>query len=1008
MRLYLSALSLALAPFARGANALAPSDAALERTFSRTVRPFVETYCVSCHGNEKPEAELNLSTYTTMAGVVSGFGNWQLALEKLEAGEMPPEKAKKHPTGQQRGEVVEWIQSLRKNEIQRHAGDPGVVLARRLSNAEYNYTIRDLTGVDLKPTKEFPQDPSNTAGFDNSGESLAMTPSLLDKYIKAARDVANHLFLEPQGFRFAPHPMIVETDRDKYCVHQIIDFYRRQNLDYADYFQAAWAFKHRAALGKPAATLADIAAERKVSAKYLATVLATLDGTREEVGPLAKLQAQWRTLPAPTAADFALARHGCEEMRAYVKTVRAKVEPRFPNITAGGVNGGSQVMMIWKNVQYATHRMKFDATQLQHEGQPMTPTLDVSNEPGAAGEFGPGRTVPVVNQPGDPDLAVPAGQRERYEAAWAKFCGVFPDKFIMEERGRNYFNTKIDRGRYLNAGFHSNMGYFRDDQPLYELILDVQQQKELDAMWVNMDFVANATSRMYVEFNPGRRRRDPGAAATAAAAEPPPLDIVPMSKAQALEMTSQERIKLTHESFLQQAKGSDERGLKAVNDYFTWIDGTLRATEMMRLAAEPSHLAALMKFAERAYRRPLTKDDRNELMAFYREAREKDRLDHETAMRECIVSVLMAPDLTYRIDLAQAGAAVRPLSDYDLASRLSYFLWSSLPDEELLAQAAAGKLHDPKVIAAQARRMVHDPKARALAVEFGGNWLDFRRFEGIGTVDVERFPAFTSELRSAMFEEPVRFTLDVIQANRSVLDFVYANHTFVNPVLAKHYGIPTTATKPDEWVRVDDANRYERGGVLPMAAFLTKNAPGLRTSPVKRGNWVVKQILGEHIPAPPPNVPELPTDEAKLDLPLRDMLARHRQDPNCAACHARFDGFGLVFEGFGPIGERREKDLAGRAIDVRAAFPGGGEGAGMDGLRQHLREWRQNDFVENLSRKLLVYALGRSPMLPDDLLVQEMKRKLVADNFRFGSLIESIVTSPQFLNKRGRDDLAAR
>src|SRR4051794_5201119 len=210
----------------------------------------------------------------------------------------------------------------------------------------------------------------------------------------------------------------------------------------------------------------------------------------------------------------------------------------------------------------------------------------------------------------------------------------------------------------------------------------------------------------------------------------------------------------------------------------------------------------------------------------------------------------MSPEFSYRIDLVGAGGDIQPLSELDLASRLSYFLWSSMPDEELLQHAAAGDLRRPEVIAAQARRMVRDPRTRALAVEFGGSWLDFRRFEELGTVDRQRFPEFTDDLRHAMFEEPVRFLLNVFQTNRSVLDLLYARDTFVNPVLARHYGIPA-GSGGDDWVRVKDADRFDRGGLLPMAAFLTKNAPGLRTSPVKRGNWVVKNILGERIPPPP-------------------------------------------------------------------------------------------------------------------------------------------------------------
>jgi hypothetical protein len=377
-------------------------------------------------------------------------------------------------------------------------------------------------------------------------------------------------------------------------------------------------------------------------------------------------------------------------------------------------------------------------------------------------------------------------------------------------------------------------------------------------------------------------------------------------------------------------------------------------------------------------------------------------------MRELLVSVLMSPMMSYRIDLIGGEQGIHPLSDYDLASRLSYFLWSSIPDDELLAHAAAGDLHKPEVIAQQARRMLKDPRIEALAVEFGGDWLDFRRFEDLNTVDRQRFASFTPELREAMFQEPVHFLVDVFQANRSILDVLYADDTFVNPVLARHYDMPISKVAPDVWLHIPDAGKYGRGGILPMAVFLTKNAPGLRTSPVKRGNWVVKNILGERIPPPPAVVPELPHDEAKSNLSLRDMLAQHRADPNCAACHAHFDSLGLVFEGFGPIGESRTLDLAGRPIDASATFPDGSQGAGLTGLRQYIRDQRQNDFIDNLCGKLVAYGLGRSLILSDDLLISDMHNKLTSDGYRFDDMVESIVTSKQFLTKRGDLDPTER
>ena len=192
-----------------------------------------------------------------------------------------------------------------------------------------------------------------------------------------------------------------------------------------------------------------------------------------------------------------------------------------------------------------------------------------------------------------------------------------------------------------------------------------------------------------------------------------------------------------------------------------------------------------------------------------------------------------------------------------------------------------------------------------------------------------------------------------------------------------------------------------------MSVFLTQNSPGLRTSPVKRGYWVVHKLVGEIIPPPPPVVPELPSDESKTDLPLREVLAQHRSNPVCAACHAKFDTFGLALEGYGPVGEARTKDLAGRPVDTNAVFPGGFQGAGMDGILSYIRDHRQAEFVDNLSRKLLAYALNRSLQLSDEGVVERMESTLPAKEYRFDWLVETIVASPQFRNKRIPDSRAA-
>jgi hypothetical protein len=1014
-------------------RAATPEPPELERRFVETVRPFLVSYCISCHSGEKPMAQVDLGQYSNLRAVVQDHRHWSLVLEKLTAKQMPPPQAKQ-PAPEARQAVIGWIDAVLKNEARKNAGDPGLVLARRLSNAEYNYTIRDLTGVDIRPTREFPVDPANPAGFDNSGESLVMSPALLNKYLQAAREVANHLVLKPNGLAFAPHPMLVETDRDKYCVSQIVDFYQRQATDYSDYFQTAWRFKHRSALGKPKGTLANIAAESKVSPKYLATVWRTLEGPKEDVGPTAKLQVMWRELPAPKGNQLELARDGCDRMRDFVVQLRRKLEPRFPGLTVKGMRTTSQPFLMWKNRQYATHRMDYDRDALQVEGEARMVQIDSTPKNKGAAENNVADEEAAERarnrQPNDPDLRVPAGQRPNYEAAFARFCAVFPDAFYISERGRNYLDPTKDKGRLLSAGFHNLMGYFRDDLPLYELILDEKKQKELDALWQELDFVASANIRTYVQFYFNEAGEAHGRGPESGALRPPDK-----------EVTSQVMIQQVKDSYLAKARASsNEIAIQAIEDHFQSVNAGIRWVERARIEAEPRHLEALQQFAARAYRRPLSQGERTDLLAFYRSLRDKSGLDHEEAMRDSVVGILMSPDFCYRIDLVDTDAApepqvsqhlsqrakttptgasrhtrttpvpqgARPLSDFALASRLSYFLWSSMPDDELLARAADGELRTPEVLAAQVRRMLQDKRARGLATEFAGNWLDFRRFEELNTVDRERFTSFNNELRQAMFEEPIQFFVDVARNDRSVLDFLYANHTFVNPVLAQHYGMPGGAVRSDEWVRVEDATRYGRGGLLPMSVFLTKNAPGLRTSPVKRGYWVVKRVLGEEIPPPPAVVPELPRDEAKLDLPLREVLAKHREDASCASCHARFDSFGLAFEGYGPVGERRTKDLAGRPVDTQATFPGGGEGSGFDGLRNYIRTHRESDFIDNLCRKMLVYALGRSLLLSDEPTIDATRSKLTANGYRLSSLVESIVTSPQFLTKRSQDAVAEK
>jgi hypothetical protein len=954
------------------------SDADLARQFNQTIRPLLTTYCAGCHSGNEAAASLDLQRYVTLESVVNDFSHWQRISRQLSTRAMPP-KEMKQPAEAAREQVIEWIAAVRKNELRKHANDPGPVTARRLSNAEYDYTVRDLTGVDLRPAREFPLDPTNEAGFANSGESLTLSPALLSKYLDAARRIADHLVLKPDTIDFAEQPMLVESDREKYPIRRIVEFYDRQPTDFADYFLAAWHFKQR----KGGATLNAIAIQQKISPRYLSLIWQTLEQTKEDVGPLVKLQAMWRALPAN---DVQAARKGCEQMRDFVVRIRRHTERLFPTLASPGFATNYQPIVMYRNGLLAAHRRDFEPAALRNEGEAAKDFVVTEGPPFGGGEIRELKAniaTYIKERNEDPDLIVPVGQRAKYEAAFARFSRVFPTAFCLKERGRFYPINTMDRERYLGAGLHSALGYFRDDTPLIELILDDKGKHELETLWHEFEFIGDYTLRNYTQFigTNARRVADKRESSQGFAAEA----AIIAQRDLTLRRTNAE---------------TDPRIFEAIRQYFDNANTRIRAIEKARLAAEPRQLESLLQFAARAYRRPLQQTERDELLAYYRQVREQNRLSHEEAMRATLTSVLVSPDFLFRLDRVNATTKANgnaPLSANSLANRLSYFLWSSLPDDELLAHAAAGDLTKPAVLLAQTRRMLKDERARRLATEFGGNWLDFRRFENHNAVDRARFPAFTNQLRAAMYEEPIRFLTDVMQRDLPVQELLYGKHTFVNGVLARHYGMPA---KSEDWQRVDNAHEYGRGGLLPMAVFLTQNAPGQRTSPVKRGYWVVRRVLGEMIPPPPPTVAELPADEAKTSLPLRELLAQHRNNKACAGCHARFDAFGLVFEGYGPTGERRTNDLAGRAIDARAAFADNTQAEGIAGLQAYLRARREQDFLNTLSEKLLAFALGRSLQLSDEPLLETMKTKLAANGYKPSALIETIVTSPQFLNKR--------
>jgi hypothetical protein len=432
--------------------------------------------------------------------------------------------------------------------------------------------------------------------------------------------------------------------------------------------------------------------------------------------------------------------------------------------------------------------------------------------------------------------------------------------------------------------------------------------------------------------------------------------------------------------------------VRRLKDEFDAMQAALRA-------AEPGHVDDALRFAERAWRRPLSPAEQRRLRDFYTQVR-AGGLDHEPATRALLARILVAPAFLYRVEPPPAGRpGIVPLSDWQLASRLSYFLWSSMPDEELRAAADGGRLRDPAELELQARRMLRDPKARRLAAEFFGQWLGFYRFDRFQGMDAGRFPEFTDRLRSTLYEEAVSFFEHIVRDDRPVDEVLFADYTYLNRPLAEHYGIPVSADVGEAFARVDGLAKYHRGGLLGLGAVLAVTSAPRRTSAVKRGDWVLRRIVGTPVPPPPANVGSIPADDVLPDgQTVRQRLEAHRQNASCVNCHARIDPLGFALEPFDPLGRWRDAYGDGRPIDASGTLGDGTTVSGPEGLRDYLHR-EKSQFHRTISTKLLGYALGRAEIVSDRPAIAQMTSDL-AGRGRFADLVVRVVTSGQFRNQR--------
>jgi hypothetical protein len=1088
------------------AQAPAPRRAAAVPSPSHTAQPpaTFQKYCFECHGGTKRKGDVSIEgliRLSAQSSVGAYWEEWNKVAEMLESGEMPPkDKAELFPTDDERAAAGAWIRTALAAYEAEHAGDPGRVTVRRLTSAEYAYALRDLTGIDVEVGVDASSDSVGGEGFTNFGDVQFVEESRIERYLEAAKQVADHAVVGAGQLEF--YADAGKTGLELSALSRINTLYaahgfrvvsgeggRPFGLDrYGKALFVAWHYKHRAALGDPAATLRGLATKEGITGRFAEHIWTVVN--KPNTGyPIRPTVDGWKTLPAPGAdikASVAAARAGCDDLYKALTTWPSWFFARG-DLAAGGAGDESPLV--------------FDDTSLKAE-----PSRHYSYLLGARGGRGRGPSTvlgagaPAPSAPGPVKVYltvtdVNPGSAATPAVIWRNPRVVTRSAVAGAGRGRGAAGPILstqslrealpaDVARTLAFGTSPDgtvMGpedfaatrtvSFSIEVPPGDRVLEFQADAELGRD-------RNAVMRVAISDRPEGSPRDAGQRVilgdpTSAGYEsfrahiaeyvswlppnshgeanpadkdpvPPPFDNTynsPEHDAFVMNVKYQRNDRFFTDNIVD---GADRARLnQAWNDLFgSWpyhdaylgmladhfrltlksrriqdMDAariaalpaavrphvtSLRAhyDEVMRAQAlaQPGHVAAALTFAGRAWRRPLTAAEKVSLRAFYQRSRTVNRLDHDAAIRALLARILVSPAFLYRLETAPPGPE-RPLSGWELASRMSFFLWSSIPDEELRRAAAAGELRDPAMLATQVRRMTADPKARRLATEFFGQWLGFYHFDQYRGVDTGRFPEFTDDVKSAMYDEAISTFEHIVRRDRPVKEMLAADYTFLNKPLAAFYGIQRDVKSPDRVELVEGVNAVDRGGALRLGAVLTSTSAPLRTSPVKRGDWVLRRILGTPTPPPPADAGTIPADDRTFKgLTVRERLAEHKRNATCANCHLRIDPLGFPLEGFDAVGRSRRTYADGKPVDVTGEFADKTTITGTDGLLRYLQQ-QDKQVMTTLSKKMIGYALGRTVRGSDRALIDAMTTG--GSSRTFSDLAVTIVTSRQFRNRVG-------
>ncbi|BDC53001.1 hypothetical protein F183_A53160 [Bryobacterales bacterium F-183] len=1021
-----------------------------------------QQYCAGCHG-KAAMGGVNLEELLK-SPPGEPFQTWDKVAAVLETKRMPPPKMKQ-PSDEERQAAAAWVRSGLKEYAKKHAGDPGKVTVRRLTSGEYGYTIEDLTGLDIKTDRDFVADSVGGEGFTNFGDVQFMQDANLERYLQAAKWVAERAVTASGPLSFYPDPG--KSGLELSAVARIRKIHGENGFRatsgeggkpfgterYGAAILAVWKYKNRAALGKPKATIAEIAKADGVSARFAEHLWNTFQ-TPNKTYPTAVVLEKWNKFP--TGNDLAAAKVASKDLQDFIVNY-----PRFlfgaGAPAAGGLGDERALIISDEEVQVkARQKIVFGIINRSRDKQPFARVyLQVSsvNPDSSTKPLVYWRNTQVRSRGADRAFGEPKALFDIIDEASRQRLGfgsrgAQPNEFVTEGEVATYFDIPTpDAGGTFSLTIEPEIGpgdsivrcllsdkeNIATGRPISALVGDPKLPSY--KVWKKnlLDFAANLPSNSHGEATPADK--DPIPAPFNNVYNQPERDRYHvkvkyyrtdkflydkiLSDAQRAELDHawndllgsfeyhDQILDFLDEKFKLNLNGKniaqlDDAFIRSLPEeprkYVEPLKAHYNAVQDAHLSAQPGHLRDALELASKAWRRPLTPTEKQNLEAYYRKLRDTQKLDHDRAIRVLLTRILVAPEFLYRLEQTSSNNnKTKGLTSWELASRLSYFLWSSIPDSELRRAAAANELTVPAKLQAQVKRMLADPKARRFSTEFFGQWLGFYRFDQFTGVDNGRFPEFNDELKTAMYDEATSFFEYIVRQNRPVSEILNANYTFLNPTLAKHYGVKADVKGME---KVDNAQ--DRGGALRLGAVLAETSAPLRTSPVKRGDWVLRRILGTPTPPPPADAGSLPADEKAFGgLTLREKLKVHMRNATCAGCHTRIDPMGFPLEKYDPLGRVRASYSDGKPVEDVSTTREGIDIKGVEGLIAYLQN-HEEQVLSNMSRKLIGFALGRTALASDQPLVETMVK--AGNKASLTDFISQIVASRQFQYRRDEDN----